>query len=88
MQRQAFEIQLAAGDDAEFEPREVDPGAIEAPTLVISGGRDLSHFRQVAAELSDRIPEAEHVELDWAGHLPSLERPDPVRELILEQLAD
>jgi 3-oxoadipate enol-lactonase len=88
MQRQAFEIQLAAGDDAEFEPREVDPRAIEAPTMVISGGRDLTHFRQVAAELSDRIPEAEHVELDWAAHLPSLERPDPVRELILEMLAD
>ncbi len=88
MQRQAFEIQHAAGDDAEFEPREVDPGTIEAPTLVISGGRDFRHFRDVAATLAELIPAAKHVELDWAGHLPSLERPDPVRELILHQLAD
>jgi 3-oxoadipate enol-lactonase len=87
MQRDAFETQLAAGDDAEFEPREVDPGTIEASTLVISGGRDLAHFRQVAAELSDRIPGAGHVELDWAYHLPSLERPDLMTELLLDQLS-
>jgi 3-oxoadipate enol-lactonase len=87
MQRRAFEIQLAAGEDAELEPREVDPGAIEAPTLVISGAQDLAHFRQVAAELSDRIPEAEHLELDWAKHLPSLERPAETTELLLDYLA-
>jgi pimeloyl-ACP methyl ester carboxylesterase len=87
MQRQAFEIQLAAGDEADFEPREVDPAAIVAPTLVVSGGRDFRHFREVASELGDRIPEAEHVELDWAQHLPSLERPDATEDLLLDYLA-
>jgi pimeloyl-ACP methyl ester carboxylesterase len=86
MQRHAFEVQLAAGDDAEFDHRDVDPGAIDSPTLVVSGGNDMPHFRQVATELTNRIPDAEHVELEWARHLPSLERPDPVTELLLDRL--
>jgi 3-oxoadipate enol-lactonase len=87
MQRQAFEVQLAAGGAAEFEPRDVDPAKIEAPTLLVSGGRDFAHYRDVAAELRDRIPDAEHVELDWAGHLPSLERPARVTRLLLHFLS-
>lgn len=87
MQRHAFEVQLAAGDAAEFDHRAVDPGAIDSPTLVVSGARDLPHFRQVATELTNRIPNAEHVELEWANHLPSLERPDLVGGLLLEHLA-
>lgn len=87
MQRHAFEVQLAAGDDAEFKPREVDPAAIEASTLLVSGGRDFAHFREVAAELEARIPEAERVELDWAQHLPSLERPRRVTRLLLHRVA-
>lgn len=86
MQRHAFDVQLAAGDDAEFEPREVNPAAIEARTLLVSGGRDFVHFRDVAAELNDQIPEAEHVELEWAAHLPSLERPGRVTRLLLHHL--
>ena len=29
-----------------------------------------------------------HVELDWAGHLPSLERPDAVLAMLLDVLRD
>jgi 3-oxoadipate enol-lactonase len=86
MQRHALEVQMAAGDDADFRPRNVDPGRIEASTLLVSGGQDLAHFREVAAELNDRIPEAVHVELEWAAHLPSLERPGLVAELLLDHL--
>jgi 3-oxoadipate enol-lactonase len=86
MQRHAFEVQLAAGDNAEFENRDIDPATIKAPTLAISGARDLLHFRQVAAELANRIANAEHLELEWAAHLPSLERPDAVTELLVNSL--
>jgi 3-oxoadipate enol-lactonase len=86
MQRNAFDVQLAAGEDADFDHRDVDPSAIVAPTLVISGGHDLPHFRQVATALADRIPDAEHIELEWAGHLPSLERPDEVGDLLIDYL--
>lgn len=88
MQRRAFEIQLEAGEDAVLTHEEVDPAGIESPTLVISGGGDLAHFREVAAALTDRIPRAEHRVLDWSRHLPSLERPTEMERLLLDYLAD
>jgi 3-oxoadipate enol-lactonase len=88
MQRRAFEVQLAAGEGAEFDHRDVDPSTIDSPTLAISGGRDLPHFQQVAATLASQIPEAEHVELEWATHLPSLERPEAISDLLIDYLAN
>jgi pimeloyl-ACP methyl ester carboxylesterase len=55
---------------------------------VVSGGQDLGHFRAIARHLAEEVPGAEHVELDWAGHLPSLERPDAVLALLLDVLRD
>jgi 3-oxoadipate enol-lactonase len=86
MQRRAFEVQLAAGDDAIADDMDPDPAAITAATLVVSGVHDLTHFSTVAVALADRIPRAEHRQLDWAGHLPSLERPADVGELLIEHL--
>jgi pimeloyl-ACP methyl ester carboxylesterase len=89
MQRRAFEVQLAA-DAADPQPEpvrvEVDPAAVAVPTVVVSGAHDLEHFRTVARTLATQIPGAEHVELGWAGHLPSLERPDVVLALLLDVL--
>jgi pimeloyl-ACP methyl ester carboxylesterase len=91
MQRHAFEVQLAA-DASDHPPRpqvvEVDPAAIAVPTVVVSGGHDLDHFQAIAAHLAREIPGAESVELPWAGHLPSLERPDAVQALLLDVLRD
>jgi 3-oxoadipate enol-lactonase len=86
MQRHAFDVQLAA--TVEYPPIRVpyDPAAITAPTLIVSGGHDLADFRQIAAELAGQIPGARHVELDWAGHLPSLERPPEINALLLDFL--
>jgi 3-oxoadipate enol-lactonase len=82
MQRHAFDVQLAA---EEFPPLRTEPdlGAITARTLLVSGAHDVIDFREIAVELADRITGARHVELDWAGHLPSLERPDAVHPLLL-----
>jgi 3-oxoadipate enol-lactonase len=91
MQRRAFDVQIAA-DQADPGPEqrrvEVDPTAIAVPTLAVSGAHDLDHFRQVASHLAEQIPGAEHVELDWASHLPALERPDAVLALLLDVLRD
>lgn len=89
MQRRALEVQLAA-DAVEPAPAprrvDVDPAAIVAPTLVVGGGHDMDHFQNVAAYLAEHIPGAEHLVLDWAGHLPALERPDAVQALLLDVL--
>ncbi len=86
MQRHAFEIQMAAGEPT-IAPVEVEPGRITATTLLVSGSKDLEFFRKVALHLSHAIPRARHVELDWAGHLPSLERPGEITELLLDFLS-
>jgi 3-oxoadipate enol-lactonase len=83
MQRHAFDVQLAAGDVA-AERDDFDLAEVSAPTLVVSGAHDLDYFGQVAAFLAERIPGAESRELDWAGHLPSLEDPARFEPLLLE----
>lgn len=75
MQRHAFEMQLAAPQ--QYQPAEVavDLSAITAASLVVSGAKDLPDFRLIAARLTALLPGARQVELPWAGHLPTLERP-------------
>jgi pimeloyl-ACP methyl ester carboxylesterase len=86
MQTHAFEVQLAAAE--EFEPIRVDTdlSAVTAPSLVVAGGHDLTDFRQIAAELSARLPGSRHLELAWAGHLPSMERPDILNPVLIDFL--
>jgi 3-oxoadipate enol-lactonase len=91
MQRRAYEVQLAA-DEQDPPPSvrrfDVDTTTLAVDTLVVSGGHDLGHFRAIANHLGQQIPGAELVELDWAGHLPSMERPDAVLALLLDVLRD
>jgi len=82
MQRHAFEVQLAAGDEAVRRELEVDLARVAARTTVVFGRHDLAFFRAVAQHLVAELPAAELVELPWAGHLPNLERPDETTELI------
>ena len=88
MQRHAFEVQLAASEEAGPRREEYDQSAITAPTLLVTGAHDLPDFRSIAADLAARLPGARLVELDWAGHLPSLERPDIVNGLIVDFLRE
>lgn len=92
MQRHAFEVQLAAEaePEVEFESRDVDydVSAVQAPTLVVSGGYDLECFREVADYLAAQIHGARHVIFDWAGHLPSLESPARFNRILLEFLTE
>jgi pimeloyl-ACP methyl ester carboxylesterase len=85
MQRAAFD-QLAAG---EVHDRElpVIPELLAMPVTVIVGAHDFDFFRDTARALVDRLPRAELVELEWAGHLPTLERPDEGGRMLLGALA-
>ncbi|MGN6577814.1 MAG: alpha/beta fold hydrolase [Nocardioides sp.] len=86
MQRRAYELQIPAG---EVENRElpVEPARLAMPTRILIGGHDLPFFVETARELARLLPDAELVELPWAGHLPTLERPDEGIRLLTEALA-
>lgn len=86
MQRRAFEVQAAATGDFSQAGPEVDLADVTARCLAVSGAHDVADFRAIAAGLPGRIAGARHLELPWAGHLPSLERPGEVTRLITDFL--
>ncbi|MGJ6965908.1 alpha/beta fold hydrolase [Streptosporangium sp. G11] len=86
MQRRAFDVQLAAEEEYAPAEAEVDLSLIEAPCLALFGGHDLADFREIAARLPERLADARHRELPWAGHLPNLERPAEVTDLLISFL--
>ena len=87
MQQRAFDVQLAAGETGGIET-EIDLSAVRALCLAISGAHDFPDFRQIAATVPSLFPGARHIELPWAGHLPSMERPAEVTPLLLTFLAE
>jgi 3-oxoadipate enol-lactonase len=87
MQKRAFDLQLAA---PEFEQTMVDvelSAIADTPVLAVWGGKDLPDFRQIAEHLAATLPNTRALELSWAGHLPSLERPEETFEILAEFLA-
>jgi pimeloyl-ACP methyl ester carboxylesterase len=87
MQRRALDLQVAAGDDVTNRDLAVDLAAITAPVTVVVGSLDLSFFRATARAVAEGLPHAELVELPWARHLPSLERPAETARLVATALA-
>jgi 3-oxoadipate enol-lactonase len=90
MQRAAFDAQI--GVDAELEPH--DPpvaerlAEIEAPALVVVGTEDVPDFHGIALKLAGELPGAEPpVTIEGAAHLPALERPAEVADVLLPFLA-
>lgn len=86
MQRRAFEVQTAAAEDCGTAGPEVDLADVTARCLAVSGAHDVADFRAIAAGMPERIAGARHLELPWAGHLPSLERAGEVTRLITDFL--
>ncbi|WP_188196328.1 alpha/beta fold hydrolase [Nonomuraea sp. SYSU D8015] len=84
MQRRAYELQV--GGEAESAAEEVSPGAIDVPALVVSGAHDLEWFLLCARHLAAELPRGRLVELEWAGHLPAMERPEEIDRLLLDYL--
>ncbi|MEO3792402.1 alpha/beta hydrolase [Nonomuraea sp. B10E15] len=86
MQRHAFEVQLAADPEPEQVEGELSARAIDVPALVVAGAHDLPYFTASARHLAAELPRARLVELEWAGHLPALERPEEISALLLDYL--
>ncbi|MFF7158440.1 alpha/beta fold hydrolase [Streptomyces sp. NPDC008139] len=86
-QLNAYEVQLAAEEFDQLRPP-YDLAAVRAPSLVVSGAHDLADYRQIAARLPGLLADAGHLELPWAGHLPSMERPAAVTHLLKDFLGE
>jgi 3-oxoadipate enol-lactonase len=87
MQRGILAHQAAAGDVENVElPVNLD--RLTMPVTVVVGAHDLSFFVDTARALAGVLPDAELVELPWAGHLPSLERPLETAHLVRASLLD
>jgi pimeloyl-ACP methyl ester carboxylesterase len=84
MQKRAFELQLAAGD---VDNDEWEVAGITAPIKLFTGAHELAFFAACAQYLAGILPNVDHTELPWAGHLPSLERPAEMTALIRAALA-
>jgi 3-oxoadipate enol-lactonase len=85
MQARAFELDAAAqtlSPPVEPQRRPVDLSALTMPSLVVGGGEDLPWFQQTARHLAQHLADAHLVLLDWAGHLPTLERPEQTAALV------
>lgn len=86
MQKRAFEVGLAVGD-LDQEEYEVDPAVLTMPVKLFHGSHDLDYFHHCASHLAGQLPQVDHVELPWAGHLPTLERPAEGTALLRAALA-
>jgi 3-oxoadipate enol-lactonase len=80
MSRVAFERQQ--GVEAKVRELPVDLGSIAVPTLAVSGGRDFPDFARIADRVAAEVPGAERAEIEDAGHLIALERPDETAALL------
>lgn len=91
MQRRAFELELAAGEAAHEQPLVADVGRrlgeVVAPTLVVVGEHDAADVHAIAERLTRQLPDARRVVVPGAAHLPSMERPAEVNDLVLGFLA-
>lgn len=71
------------------EPSTVDVlGQILAPTLVLSGTRDVPDLRLVATLLSEGITGAQKVDLVGAGHMLPMERPAEIADSVMSFIHD
>lgn len=90
-QRHAFLVQRAAPPAKEApDPLNEHPAALErldAPILVVAGGRDRREFHDGADLLAARLPGARLAVVAGAGHLPPLEAPRAFADLTDEFLA-
>lgn len=90
MQRNAFRI-AASWDDiqtTELEPPALDRLAdLDLPVLVLAGGHDLDTTHDAAGRVCAGAPHVQHVNWTDVAHMPSMERPQPFFELLLEWTA-
>jgi pimeloyl-ACP methyl ester carboxylesterase len=67
-----------------FTATAADLARVRAPTLLVSGGRDVAGYREIADVLAAGIPGAQRLTIPEAGHVLPLEVPETFNERVLE----
>jgi len=79
--------------DVDAEPVPLEPpaaermGEMQAPTLVITGDRDVARMEEIGDQLEREIPGALRVRFADSDHFPNWREPDRFNEVVLEFLA-
>jgi pimeloyl-ACP methyl ester carboxylesterase len=76
-------IEMWSDDDVP----DVDPRLIEIPTVIMHGTADAIVPIDVSRRLAELLPDAELIEFDGAGHVPTMTLPDEVVTAILRRFA-
>ena len=63
-------------------------GGITAPTLVVTGGRDVAAINEVGEILAREIPGAQHAVIDEADHMIQWRAPEELAQLVLRFLSE
>jgi 3-oxoadipate enol-lactonase len=90
MQRGVFEIAESWGDlgMVELEPPVNDRLAdLDLPVLVLVGGHDLDTIGEASDRVCAGAPRVRRVDWPDVAHLPSMEKPQPFLQLLLEWIA-
>lgn len=66
---------------------DVDPRQIDIPALILHGTADAIVPIDVSRRLAELLPDAELLELDGIGHVPTMTQPDAVVAAILQRFA-
>jgi pimeloyl-ACP methyl ester carboxylesterase len=88
MQRHIFDVQCGVDEDPQQRTYAYDLADVTARTLLVTGAHDLPDFRRIADDLASVVPGAKRLDLPWAGHLPGMERPDLLNQVMVEFLAE
>jgi pimeloyl-ACP methyl ester carboxylesterase len=60
---------------------------ITCPTLILAGADDILIDVSIQRDMASKIPTADYVEIPDCGHLPTMEKPDAVIDIMKEWLA-
>jgi 3-oxoadipate enol-lactonase len=83
MQERALELQLES--EPESAPLKPDLSQVTMPVTVVMGENDVEDFIRIAHRLADELPSATLDCVARTAHLPALERPEAVAELIVSR---
>jgi pimeloyl-ACP methyl ester carboxylesterase len=87
-------VENAKWSNADDPGREADPpaaqrlGEVRAPTLVVTGGRDVPAMTEIGDLLERGIPGARRAVIEEADHVVPWRAPDELARLVLDFLRD